>query len=244
VVGSAQKWFTIHEYLICVTPFFRNLLQPQRKEIEGDCCICHDSLNSDNKELTYCSTSCGNNFHLACVEDYQGAVPAEDFKCPLCRELLVLPSSWGGAHELPDADIIAFDVYVQWLYKTPFLNLLDSNTASLAYVLGEKLEENDFCRDLLYSFATRYMRAKKCPSTSTVQRVYSETKIDSPMRKLLVNMYAELDHPNLEGGIMNWCDFPPAFQYELVMALARRRYGSPAYTWGDVEAGKARLLSW
>jgi hypothetical protein len=68
------------------------------------------------------------------------------------------------------------------------------------------------------------MQCKRCPGFVFVNSVWHETKTDSALRKLALNV-------------------PLAFQQELVMALMQRRDEPPAWNWEDFEAGKARLLS-
>jgi hypothetical protein len=87
------------------------------------------------------------------------------------------------------------------------------------------------------------MQCKRCPGFVFVNSVWHETKTDSALRKLALNVYAELDQSNLETALASWGNLPLAFQQELVMALMQRRDEPPAWNWEDFEAGKARLLS-
>ena len=173
-------------------------------------------------------------------------MPLKDFKCPLCRQTLVLPSPWAGSYKLPDMDAIAFGVYVEWLYNGPSRNSssFDSDTTRRAYILGEKLEAEDFCRYLLSAFAMRFMQVQKCPGHAFVNFIYRDTRPDSAMRRLTVNMWAEIDQPNLVYALANGADLPVAFQQDLVIALMKRRAEPPVWDLEDLEAGKARLLSW
>jgi hypothetical protein len=87
------------------------------------------------------------------MEEYHGGTPAGLFRCPLCRQPLVVPLPWGGSYELPGMDPIGFRTYVEWLYSGPSPNDLNSDTTRRAYIVGEKLEDEDFCRYLLSAFA-------------------------------------------------------------------------------------------
>lgn len=58
-----------------------------RKEVEGDCPICFDSLGTNLAQLTYCQEACGSNFHKGCIQMWT-AQPAQRGKptCPACRQ--------------------------------------------------------------------------------------------------------------------------------------------------------------
>ncbi|OSS46624.1 hypothetical protein B5807_08358 [Epicoccum nigrum] len=73
MIGKEMELFTVHKELICSSKYFRNMLQPRRKAIEdeGECTICHDAFDPGVKELTYCASSCGSNFHRSCMDDWR-----------------------------------------------------------------------------------------------------------------------------------------------------------------------------
>lgn len=67
-----------------------------RKEVEGDCPICFDSLlssgttsntNNNLSQLTYCRGACGSNFHKSCIQIWTGQ-PSQRGRptCPACRQ--------------------------------------------------------------------------------------------------------------------------------------------------------------
>jgi hypothetical protein len=57
-----------------------------RKEIEGDCPICFDALES-NQQLTYCQQACGSNFHVGCISIWTSqAAQRVNPTCPTCRQ--------------------------------------------------------------------------------------------------------------------------------------------------------------
>ena len=241
-VGATKDWFTVHEDLVCVSPFFRNLLQPRRKTVEGDCVVCHDPLDPDIKELTYCSTSCGNNFHLSCIEQWQ-AGQAGGFKCPLCRQDWKVAHPWGGVHTtLPNIHSEGFEVYTKWLYTSSIPTDLDFHALRRAYFLGETLDHQDFCGDVLSALVTKYVQFRTCPTINVVNDIYSETKKDSPIRKITVGMYAELSVADLDVQVLaRWDFYNSFFQRDLVKALAKIRAIPPVDL--NVEGQKARLLS-
>ena len=55
MIGNIQRTFTLPENLICKCSMeFRNLLQENRKEVEGECSIRHEVLDADEDEITSC----------------------------------------------------------------------------------------------------------------------------------------------------------------------------------------------
>jgi hypothetical protein len=114
-----MELFTVHKELICSSKYFRNMLQPRRKAIEdeGECTICHDAFDPGVKELTYCASSCGSNFHRSCMDDWRRNGPPGPLRCPMCRSL------WDqfrgeAVRRLLALDAEAFDIYRNWLYTT------------------------------------------------------------------------------------------------------------------------------
>ena len=116
--AQEKKDFVMHEDLLCVnSPFFRKKLQPKRRAVEGDCFICHESITPGVKELTFCKTSCGGNFHSDCIEDWKKeATGGQVAKCPLCRNSWT-DHFWLQRMSFPDVNEVAFEMYTEWLYK-------------------------------------------------------------------------------------------------------------------------------
>ncbi|KAL1797512.1 hypothetical protein ACET3X_004118 [Alternaria dauci] len=54
-----------------------------RKPIEGECPICYDELGR-NEAIVYCKSSCGNNVHKACMQNWVAASKGKA-TCPYCR---------------------------------------------------------------------------------------------------------------------------------------------------------------
>jgi hypothetical protein len=70
ITGKPQI-FGFHEDAVCSSSrAFRELLQPNRKPLEGDCYICHDPFNGELDNLVWCKAECGCNFHAACVTEW------------------------------------------------------------------------------------------------------------------------------------------------------------------------------
>lgn len=58
-----------------------------RKPIEGDCPICFMEFNPQSEEIIYCRTSCGNNVHKNCFEQWAATTAnnANGIRCVYCR---------------------------------------------------------------------------------------------------------------------------------------------------------------
>ena len=62
--------------------------QSGRKEIEGDCPICCEEFSGGDKaSVTWCQSSCGNNMHKACFDQWarQKRAIGGPITCPFCR---------------------------------------------------------------------------------------------------------------------------------------------------------------
>ncbi|KAJ4348165.1 uncharacterized protein N0V89_009537 [Didymosphaeria variabile] len=117
-IGTSKRMFKIHEDLLCErSPYFGGYLQPQRKEIQGDCPICIDELKTGVKELTYC-TRCGGNFHSECIENLRkhSLLP---LRCPLCRRSCSnhFRNSGDSSKSFPELQAADFAKYHEWLYS-------------------------------------------------------------------------------------------------------------------------------
>ncbi|KAH7085333.1 hypothetical protein BKA63DRAFT_559969 [Paraphoma chrysanthemicola] len=113
-VSNSERLFATHEDLICAnSKLFKRRLQGDRKVVEGECTICHEDLDPKKDDITFC-TSCGQNVHEKCMEQWNQA-RAGTTTCPLCRriwredreDLIVLD-------EPLDSD--AVQLYIDWLY--------------------------------------------------------------------------------------------------------------------------------
>ncbi|KAF2641207.1 hypothetical protein P280DRAFT_305241 [Massarina eburnea CBS 473.64] len=119
-IGPSREIFTVHEDLICSkSSFFRRKLQPKRQDISGDCSICQEEMRVEGQDLTFCSTSCGGNFHYGCIEKWeerQGRVESGP-NCPLCRKAWPAPTMSIVVYRIPKLNETAFQTYFDWLYK-------------------------------------------------------------------------------------------------------------------------------
>jgi hypothetical protein len=109
------RHFTIHEDLLCAnSKFFKMRLQKVRKNIEGECPICQDELDRRKDDIVFCGSSCGQNIHEKCIEQWN-RVRAGSMTCPMCRKV------WEQKKEdlielKQELDPGAVHVYLEWLY--------------------------------------------------------------------------------------------------------------------------------
>jgi hypothetical protein len=177
------------EVLMRTSKYFRNLVKPPRA-IEGDCPICREALEKDvgegAEELTYCESSCGNNFHKVCLDEWKRSHPPEALiQCPTCRQ------DWG-AYNFPDTSQKAFDVYYAWLYSANvelhkgYIGPVDVNPTFIemfeAYQLGVALSEPEFCLAVKQNIEMKWTEDAVFPNRQDVTTAYSITPVKSPLR--------------------------------------------------------------
>ncbi|OSS46625.1 hypothetical protein B5807_08359 [Epicoccum nigrum] len=227
IVGQEEEVFTVLEDLICVSPYFRGILQPHRKAIEGDCYICHGALEQIDKELlhctdlTYCAGPCGNNFHQACVDEWQRHTSeGASIRCPLCLESLNQPRE--ATLPLSTVDAKAFNVYHNWLYDQPHIRIASKIGYMIrAYKLGVDFDEPEFCKDVLKFILKECVDSKVHPGWHDVSIAYAITSESSPLREFLVRMHMQLN--NLDKILLKWESYPHEFQKDLAKALMQER---------------------
>ena len=57
----------------------------RRKPIEGECPICYFDFDEKRNELVWCETSCGNNMHKSCFDQWAASARGGTVKCVYCR---------------------------------------------------------------------------------------------------------------------------------------------------------------
>lgn len=92
------------------------------------------------------------------------------------------------------------------------------------YLFGERLQDDEFCDDVLCAILLMLDKPEWCPGSNTIARAYAGTPVGSPLRKLLVDVWTE-------EADSSWFDekthntLPGAFTIDLLKALAIRRTG-------------------
>jgi hypothetical protein len=111
---NSDRHFSIHEDLLCAnSEFFRQRFQKTRKAVEGECSICHEDLDPRKDDVTFCSSTCGQNVHVKCIEQWNGIRPIHT--CPLCQRVW-MPKSEPLVRLDAELDIDAVQMYLEWLY--------------------------------------------------------------------------------------------------------------------------------
>jgi hypothetical protein len=121
--------------------------------------------------------------------------------CPSCRVEWIEPEA---EQELTclalDAD--AFDIYTEWLYTTHIStsSLIDTKLRSTphtnhkfmlsAYELGVFVSDQGFQKAVLHTWIEMMEDTKSYPSPSLTTRVYDMFPAGSPIRRLMVEIYA------------------------------------------------------
>jgi hypothetical protein len=107
---------TIHEDLLCnSSKYFKKRLEKDRKEVDGECSTCHEDLDPEVDDITFCRSGCGQNIHEKCIEAWKKS-QAGPPRCPMCRKFWKLkPEDLIEVEgEVVDREIAR--AYVNWLY--------------------------------------------------------------------------------------------------------------------------------
>ncbi|KAJ8108743.1 hypothetical protein OPT61_g7957 [Boeremia exigua] len=223
-VGPDKELFTVHEDLICVSPYFRNILQPRRKDVEGNCSICQESLNPEVKELTYCSSSCGGNFHRSCIDELRDSTPDGDVpNCPLCRQPWTAPDFWSGVHELPTLNADAFEAYTEWLYNSNPFPELSAWPIYHACVFGEQIGHQAFSCDARGAMMEIHGYERTFPTAMAVNFMYGRTPVGSSLRGCIVRLFTQLPQEALQRFLAVWREYLSDFTTDLFEALFAER---------------------
>ncbi|KAF9701303.1 hypothetical protein EKO04_000449 [Ascochyta lentis] len=243
-VGAQNKIYRAHEDLLCASsPLFREHIQPNRQDAEGDCSICHEELLPGICELEYCRASCGGNFHASCLDKWEEQAAPAVAKCPLCRHDLTIPPA--RTRLLRTVSERAFDIYIEWLYRSKILVGTVDDEDWLedlveAYTVGLHLEDQRFNKAILQSIVEVCVQESEYPSLYALQMAYEKTPGPCNLRDLLVGLYAESDLEHAMDGI-DTCgeEMPTEFWRDLTSALIKRRADAEDYT---VESLTTELL--
>jgi hypothetical protein len=200
-VGPQRRKFSAHEDMLCMrSKFFKDWFQTARKDVEGECVICHEDLDAVVKTITYCK-SCGNNLHQACMEQWFDTSST----CPTCRAEWVM-SDFLGAFNLDDTDADGFDAYVQWLYgrKIPTY-VADKGDVQVrcrrlvkAHIVGDSLGDEDFVKVVRHEIVKDSLEGAYTISVDVLNTVYKTTAGPCTLRSFMVCLYV------LHGNRGNW----------------------------------------
>lgn len=171
--------------------FFKNKIQKARKDIEGDCVICHEKLDAVAANLTYCKI-CGNNLHEPCIEKWYKTKSS----CPTCRAEWVAPSS-SECMVLEDLSADGFDMYAQCVYGSSLptysedqgddelrcIRLID------AHIVGDFVQDSDFVQVVRQDIISCYLNASDVSRQNLIDRVYHDTPGFSGLRRMFIDLH-------------------------------------------------------
>lgn len=239
VIGSNRLYLLVTKEIICISNYFRNLLQPRRKAIEGNCPICQEALKEgieeDITELTYCASSCGNNFHKVCLDEWERSkANRAPLQCPMCRQ------HWDkeGTYTITAITPRAFIVYYNWLklgyiplrppwnrhlFTSPtLLDFPDFPELVECYQLGVFISDPKFSKAALQNILRECIDTGTIPNFWAVHTAYAITSVSSPLRKLIVEIYTQLNDMESRWVFINWDEYPRMFQSDLTQALLQK----------------------
>ena len=225
-----KQIIVVEKEIVCKSPYFRKRLEPHRKAIEGNCPICQEALEEGVNEITYCASTCGNNFHQACIDAWKQSKPAGDtLQCPMCRQAFDIE----GTYSIPELTPRGFRNFLDWLelntvppwdhsfYRAgrdsqDYIELIE------AYFLGCFVKEHEFCKAAMQHLLKICWTHRSYPKWDVVDAAYNTTSAQSPLRELLVDVYMQLDNVAYEWVFQNWDEYPRAFQLDLTKALMQK----------------------
>ncbi|KAF2122128.1 hypothetical protein BDV96DRAFT_640193 [Lophiotrema nucula] len=249
-IGTSHEEFTIHEDLLCAESlYFKSKLQDKRKDIEGDCPICHEPLQPGVLEITFCSSSCGANVHYECMRSWIETKTAANVvvTCPMCRSWWV-SSIKPKLLRCPELAVKPFEIYVEWLYHK-IISVEESQEEAekdqlnkdlvQAYILGVKVEDRSFRNAAIHAMAEVARDVKTYPALGTIELVYQETRAGSGIRKLVVAMWAIAARRDWlkDADTGDWKDLPEEFTRDLALAFIRKRKARDTWDLDAVKAG-------
>jgi hypothetical protein len=200
-VGPQRRSFSAHEDMLCMrSKVFRDRFQTARKDVEGECVLCHEDLDAMGEDLTYCKT-CGNNLHQDCMDQWSHT----NNTCPTCRAVWV-KSPFINTFNLEDTDADGFDVYVQWLYRCAIPTYAaDKEDVRFrcrrlvkAHVVGDNLGDEEFVKVVRCEIIKCSLGGTFSLSVTALKWAYSMTDGSCILRRFMTDLYA------LHGNRGNW----------------------------------------
>lgn len=134
-----------------------------------------------------------------------------------------LNESWleGQTKEIRLSDVAApvFRIYAHWLYtglittsveRTGTSLTLILNELTLAYVLGDRLQDDDFCDAIIDTFVKEtevlIEGSPRFPASNTIALIYKKTMPESKLRRLIIDQHVGYGHAA-------WLQIPPSDGY-------------------------------
>ena len=146
------------------------------------------------------------------------------------------PEATEGVVRLPDEEVEVFELVNGWLYTQTIPDMLEAGVETLScllvelYIFGERTAmpklQNDTI-DAIIRTTTRQLLI----NTKVIPRAYEETPKSSPLRKLLVDIFALTFAEEGGGGWENMPELLPEFLLDVIMEM--RLSFQPSTMWFD-----------
>lgn len=221
--SNSKRQFKIHEDLCNDSKFFKQRLQKARKDVDGECPICHEDLDPNKEDVTFCRASCGQNLHEECMEQWMQAQTVPP-RCPLCRKF------WKQKREEQitldkELDPDAVQLYLDWLYtkRLVFPEDLDQKTEEFslfllkAWTVSETMQDADFRHRLVAKYVSTTEDSPELSIWTECVQYAFETQSSEMMRTFVVDAFLV----DIEPG---WFDasadfFPAIFTHALCRSI-------------------------
>lgn len=168
-------------------------------------------------------------------------------RCPMCRSVWKQPRA-ETFYRLLAFEPEAFDIYIEWLYKSSITISPDdeyevsSSRLIAAYILSHKIGEPKFGKAILQAMVPVCVN-KFRPSADLVSRIYKVT-CAAPrriLRKYFVCVHMELNDEEHSNVLANWNKYPATFRKDLTRAMMRER--AKGVGTRDLDALKQKIIN-
>jgi hypothetical protein len=161
--SNINRHFVVHEDLICShSTLLKKRFQKHRKAVTGECSICHEDLDPEEDDITFCRSTCGQNLHEQCIEKWKTANPGPP-TCPMCREPWTVRTT--KVEDLcEELDQDAIQLYIDWLYtgslRSSFKQDKPDEGNQLAFLkawtVADTLKDRDFRDAIMVEYLSQF----------------------------------------------------------------------------------------
>jgi hypothetical protein len=250
--GTRRDPIQVHEDLLCTySPFFRTLLQPNRKPIEDLCSVCQYDLETTSDNITYCK-SCGQNIHKNCIDNWLD----QKKQCPICRRQWVKEIK-NEKVVVKSLDPEGFNCWVQCAYGSsdlPKLRTVNGKTnaeefdehiieLAKAWAVGNILEDTSFRNAVTAQIAFDVEKNDQLPGKAAIEYLWEQCYTDENLwrlRHFFVDLYVLKWRPHEEW----WYDhltMPWVFSFIKSLMAGQALAKKDAYD-GDEEPDMTMIL--
>lgn len=88
--GDMFAYNEVTNVKLCSYPLINTKTKPIKKVVKpknaNECAICLETCSKNEKNMSCCTSRCGNLFHTTCLLSYIIANKNKNPRCPFCRE--------------------------------------------------------------------------------------------------------------------------------------------------------------